>query len=91
MVNGKKLIKILCFLVVIISYNSICFTMEKKPYHHLPDGTFRNPEGSPKRDNNFKWSFRVFNEKKKNLDMTIPRDHVVEKKKVLSDLKKFNL
>ncbi len=63
--------------------------MEKKPYHHLPDGTFRNPEGSPKRDNNFKWSFRVFNEKKKNLDMTIPRDHVVEKKKVLSDLKKF--
>ena len=23
--------------------------MEKKPYHHLPDGTFRNPEGSPVR------------------------------------------
>ena len=22
--------------------------MEKKPYHHLPDGTFRNPEGSPR-------------------------------------------
>ena len=22
----------------------------EKPYHHLPDGTFRNPEGSPKRD-----------------------------------------
>jgi len=63
--------------------------MEKKPYHHLPDGTFRNPEGSPKRDNNFKWSFRVFNEKKKNLNMTVPQEHVVEKKKVLSDLKRF--
>ena len=63
--------------------------MEKIPYHHLPDGTFRNPEGSPKRDNNFKWSFRVFNEKKKNLDMTVPQEHVVEKTKVLSDLERF--
>ena len=63
--------------------------MEKKPYHHLPDGTFRNPEGSPKRDNNFKWSFRIFNEKKKNLDMTVPQEHVVEKTKVLSDLERF--
>ncbi len=63
--------------------------MEKKPYHHLPDGTFRNPEGSPKRDNNFKWSFRVFNEKKKNLDMTVPQEHVVKKIKVLSDLERF--
>ena len=63
--------------------------MEKKPYHHLPDGTFRNPEGSPKRDNNFKWSFRIFNEKKKNLDMTVSQEHVVEKKKVLSDLERF--
>ena len=63
--------------------------MEKKPYHHLPDGTFRNPEGSPKRDNNFKWSFRVFNEKKKSLDMNVPQEHVVEKDKVLSDLEKY--
>jgi len=63
--------------------------MEKKPYHHLPDGTFRNPEGSPKRDNNFKWSFRVFNEKKKSLDMNVPQEHVVEKTKVLSDLERF--
>jgi hypothetical protein len=28
--------------------------MEKRPYHHLPDGTFRNPEGSPERDPNVK-------------------------------------
>jgi len=63
--------------------------MEKKPYHHLPDGTFRNPEGSPKRDNNFKWSFRVFNEKKKSLDMNVPQEHVVDKDKVLSDLERF--
>ena len=83
------MLKYLTFLTIIIIYNSLSFAMEKKPYHHLPDGTFRNPEGSPKRDNNFKWSFRVFNEKKKNLDMTVPQEHVVEKTKVLSDLERF--
>ena len=83
------MLKFIGFLILIITYNSLTFAMEKKPYHHLPDGTFRNPEGSPKRDNNFKWSFRVFNEKKKNLDMTVPQEHVVEKTKVLSDLERF--
>ena len=63
--------------------------MEKKSYHHLPDGLFRNPEGSPERDSNFKWSFRIFNKEKKKLDMSIPDDHVIEKTKVLSDLESF--
>jgi L-ascorbate metabolism protein UlaG (beta-lactamase superfamily) len=63
--------------------------MEKKPYHHLPDGTFRNPEGSPERSENFKWSFKIYNQEKKKLDMTVPDDHVVSKDKVLSDLVKF--
>ena len=48
MVNGKKLINFLCILVGIIFYNCLSIAMEK-PYHHLPDGTFRNPEGSPKK------------------------------------------
>ena len=55
MVNGKKLINILFILVGIFFYNCLSVAMEK-PYHHLPDGTFRNPEGSPKRDPNVKWS-----------------------------------
>ncbi len=63
--------------------------MEKKPYHHLPDDTFRNPEGSPKPDTNIKWSFKIFNREKKKLDMTVPKEHVIEKEKVLTDLKKF--
>ena len=63
--------------------------MEKKPYHHLSDGTFRNPEGSPIRNSNFKWSFSTYNKEKKKLDMTVPEDHVVEKTKILSDLKRF--
>ncbi len=76
------------FIIFLITFN-ISNTMEKKPYHHLTDGTFRNPEGSPKRDSNFKWSFKIFNKEKKKLDMSFPDDHVVGKDKVLSDLKKF--
>ena len=63
--------------------------MDKVPYHHLPDGTFRNPLGSPKVDRNFKWSFKVFNKEKKKLNMTVPKDHVVDKEQVLGDIKKF--
>ena len=43
--------------------------MEKKPYHHLSDGSFRNPRGSPERDSNFKWSFKIFNKEKKKLNL----------------------
>ena len=85
MVNGKKLINFLCILVGIIFYNCLSIAMEK-PYHHLPDGTFRNPEGSPERNTNFKWSYKVFNKEKKKLDMTVPEEHIVKKEKVLSDL-----
>ncbi|MBD1138946.1 MBL fold metallo-hydrolase [Pelagibacterales bacterium SAG-MED46] len=63
--------------------------MEKKPYHHLSNGTFRNPEGSPKRDTKFKWSFKTFKKEKKKLDMTVPSEHIVGKEKVLSDFEKF--
>ena len=67
-----------------ISLNS--FSMRKKPYHHLEDGTFRNPEGSPKRDPNIKWSYKIFNEERKKIKIEIPEDHVVPREKVLNDL-----
>ena len=79
----------LSILILIITYNCVTIAMEKIPYHHLPDGTFRNPEGSPKRDTNFKWSFKIFNQEKKKLDMTVPKEHVVDREKVLSDLAKY--
>ena len=64
--------------------------MEKKPYHHLSDGTFRNPEGSPtSRSSSGKFSYRDFNKEKKKLDMTIPKEHVINKQEVLSNLEKF--
>ena len=88
MANGKKLIHISLILIGIFFYNCLSIAMEK-PYHHLPDGTFRNPEGSPQRDPNVKWSYKIFNQEKKKLNMTVPKEHVVEKEKVLSDLKKY--
>jgi L-ascorbate metabolism protein UlaG (beta-lactamase superfamily) len=81
--------KFLSFLIIIIAYNSLLIAMEKKPYHHLPDGTFRNPEGSPERSGSVNWSYKTFNKEKKKLDMTIPKEHIIDKKKVLSDLKKY--
>ena len=80
MVDGKKLIKILCFLIGITSCNSIVLAMEKKPYHHLPDGTFRNPEGSPVRSSDIKFSYRTFIKEKKKIDITVPKYHVIDKK-----------
>jgi len=63
--------------------------MKERPYHHLPDGTFRNPEGSPQRDASFNWSFKIFNEEKKKLNINIPQDHVINKKEILENLKKY--
>ena len=59
--------KFIILLFSFLIYNSSVFAMEKKPFHHLPDGTFRNPEGSPERNSNFKWSFRIFNKEKKKI------------------------
>ena len=42
------MINFLYFLILVLSLNNSTFAMEKKPYHHLLDGTFRNPEGSPR-------------------------------------------
>ena len=63
--------------------------MEKKPYHHLPDGTFRNPEGSPVRANDVRFSYRTFIKEKKKIDITFPKDHVIDKKIVKENLQKF--
>ena len=64
--------------------------MENKPYHHLSDETFRNPEGSPRiEDFGFNWSFKVFNEEKKKINTDVPPGHVINKKEVLENLKKY--
>ena len=80
------MLKFVYFLIIVFVYNSLSIAMENKSYHHLPDGTFRNPEGSPKRDENIKWSFRTFNKEKKKLKIEIPSDHVINSDQVLQDL-----
>jgi N-acyl-phosphatidylethanolamine-hydrolysing phospholipase D len=83
------MLKFIGFIIIIITYNSLIIAMEKKPYHHLPDGTFRNPEGSPVRSGTIKWSYAIFNKERKKLDMTIPKEHVIDKQIVLSDLENY--
>ena len=78
----KKLIVLVFCFATFSNLNS----MDNKPYHHLPDNTFRNPEGSPVRDDKIKWSYSTFNKEKKKLDMTVPDDHVLKKEYVLKDL-----
>ena len=89
MANGKKLIRILYFLIGITFYNCISLAMAEKPYHHLPDGTFRNPEGSPVRSKDVKFSYTQFSKEKKKIDLTVPKDHVIDKKIVKENLEKL--
>ena len=66
--------------------------MEKKPYHHIyKDGklfAFRNLEGGPKRDPNFKWNWKLFREEKKKLKINYPPEHVIDRQIVLKNLEK---
>ena len=48
--------KLISFQFFLLFFNIELIAMEKRPYHHLPDGTFRNPEGSPVRSNDVKFS-----------------------------------
>ena len=77
------------YLIYLLILNILFTTnvMAEKPYHHLSDGTFRNPEGSPKRDPNIKWSYKIFNEERKKIKINFPKEHVVPRSKVIEDLK----
>ena len=83
------MLRFISFLIVIFVYNSLSIAMDNKPYHHLPDGTFRNPEGSPKRDENIKWSYKIFNNEKKKLKIEFPPEHVVGSDQVLRNLETY--
>jgi N-acyl-phosphatidylethanolamine-hydrolysing phospholipase D len=75
----------LIFITILLS-NTLLQAVENKPYHHNEDGTFRNPEGSPVRSRDVKFSYSTFSKEKKKLDLTYPLEHVVPQEKVLSDL-----
>ena len=85
------------YIIALLFYSFTFHAMSSsldKPYHHITDEKgntikFRNPEGSPERSGKVNWSYKVFNKEKKKLDMTVPKDHVIDKNKVLSNLKKY--
>ena len=79
----KKITLILSFFLFCLNINAM-----QKPYHHLPDGTFRNPEGSPERDPNVKWSYKIFNEERKKININFPKDHVIPETQVLQEIEK---
>jgi len=81
--------KLISFLFFILFFNFELIAMEKRPYHHLPDGTFRNPGGSPIKSNDVKISYRTFIKEKNKIDITVPKDHVIDKKIVKENLEKF--
>ena len=85
----KNFLILLLVILFSLNYNTFAKTMKDLPYHHLPDGTFRNPEGSPKRDPNIKWSMSKWNKEKKKIKINIPSDHIIDKKKVLENLEKL--
>ena len=78
--------KFIILIIIFFQYNSVTLAMTNKPYHHLDNGKFRNPEGSPVRSENVKWSYSTFNKEKKKLDMTVPDEHVIKKNSVLEKL-----
>ena len=79
----------LLLTIFFLNYSTFAETMKERPYHHLPDGTFRNPEGSPLRDPNIKWSMSKFYKEKKKIKINIPADHIIDKKEVLKNLEKY--
>ena len=89
MKNFYKFSLIIIILVINLSYNGFAENMKDTPYHHLDDGTFRNPQGSPKRDPNIKWSMSKWNKEKKKIKINIPSDHIINKKEVLENLEKY--
>ena len=84
-IRGMKIPLISLFFFFIFSMSA---SEKIVPFHHLTDGTFRNPEGSPQRDPNIKWSYKIFNEERKKIKINYPASHVVPRDKVLKDLNK---
>ncbi len=85
--------KLLSIILVILFFSIDLIAMDQKPYHHIYKGgelfAFRNLEGSPKRNSNFKWNWKVFREEKKKLKIDYPPEHVTDRQTVLKNLQKY--
>ena len=80
------MLRLISLFLLILFLNTNLMAIDKKPYHHVSDGTFRNPEGSPKRDPSVKWSYKIFNEEREKIKIDFPKDHVIPRNEVLKNL-----
>ena len=84
---------LIIFSIIFFFFNSNLLAMEKKPYHHVYENglfkKFRNFQGSPERNKNFKWSYKKFREAKKKINVIVPKDFVVPRESVLKNLEKY--
>ena len=102
MKGRRQFLKIfLGFIATLISlkYYKIVNAMNKLPYHHLPDGTFRNLPGSPKREykrsgNFFRFFYKGIIKREmfdqKEIPDHIPENHFFSEKQSLIQLKENN-
>tara|TARA_Y100000590_G_scaffold437999_1_gene560307 strand:- start:1859 stop:2947 length:1089 start_codon:yes stop_codon:yes gene_type:complete len=101
MKGRRQFLKIfLSFIATLITfkYSKIVNAMSPLPYHHLPDGTFRNLPGSPKRTqyrgsgNFFRFFYKTIIKREmfdqKEIPEDIPNNHFLNQQEALLKFKK---
>jgi len=88
-----KIILGLITTLITLKYYKLVNAMNTLPYHHLPDGTFRNLPGSPKRQkykrsgNFFRFFYKGIVKRemfdKKEIPDNIPKEHSIDEKTAL--------
>jgi len=64
----------------------------QRPYHHLPDGRFRNPEGSPRRTvgRGAFWRFMWRQWRNRSAAPEVPEGHVLPREQALASLAEYD-
>ena len=83
--------------LITLKYSKYIYAMNSLPYHHLPDGTFRNLPGSPKRGNYknrgnfFKFLYKGLVQRKmfdqKEIPDDIPSNHFLTQQEAILNFK----
>ena len=83
----------IALIILIFTFSMKSLFSKDRPYHHVYENgkfvKFRNFDGAPERDKDFKWSFKKAREAKKNINVIVPKDFVVPRETVLKNLEKY--
>ena len=63
-----------------------------RPEHHLPNGLFRNPPGSPQRDVDMRTLLRYLGRMARNSRnrVSVPQDHIISERRAIAGLRVLN-